>query len=215
MANAKPRARKSARPAVKRRMGPENSASRDALFDAVERVLQEEGYAALSARRVAEEAGFNHQTVYYYFQTMEELVLGAFRRRVESGLRRLEAALASEQPIQNTWRLYSDTANARLHIEFNALALQNEPLKAEVLAYLHASRSMQAKAFAPLLKQCGAPDAVTPMVPAMLIMFVGNFLDREAAMGFALGHKEMRAFADWCLHALEGPPPKPARAKRK
>ncbi len=215
MAKTKPQARAGARLAVKRRMGPETSASRDALFDAVERVLQKEGYAALSARRVAEEAGFNHQTVYYYFQTMEELVLGAFRRRVDSGLKRLEVALASEQPIQNVWRLYSDTANARLHIEFNALALQNEALKAEVLAYLEVSRAMQAKAFAPLLKERGVPKAVTPMVPAMLIMFVGNFLDREEAMGFGLGHKEMRAFADWCFETLEGPPEKVVRKRRK
>lgn len=215
MGSAKPRARAGARKAVKRRMGPETSASRDALFDAVERVLQKEGYAALSARRVAEEAGFNHQTVYYYFQTMEELVLGAFRRRVEGGLKRLDAALASDQPILNTWRLYSDTANARLHIEFNALALQNEPLKAEVLAYLQTSRSMQAKTFAPLLKQSGVPQAVTPMVPAMLIMFVGNFLDREAAMGFTQGHDHMRAFADWCFGELETPNASRPRTKRK
>ena len=43
--------------AVKRRMGAQNSASRDAMFDAVERILHNEGYAALSARRVAEESG--------------------------------------------------------------------------------------------------------------------------------------------------------------
>jgi AcrR family transcriptional regulator len=70
-------------------MGPQNSASRDVMFDAVEQVLDREGYAALSARRVAEVAGFNHQTVYYYFQTMEELILGAFRRRVERSLQGL------------------------------------------------------------------------------------------------------------------------------
>src|SRR4051794_14839929 len=100
--------------AVKRRMGPQNSASRDLIFDAVERVLQKDGYIALTARRVAEEAGFNHQTVYYYFETMEELVLGAFRRRCENSLKRLEAALASERPLHAIWALYSDPSNGRL-----------------------------------------------------------------------------------------------------
>ena len=51
------------------------------MFDAVEHVLRHEGYAALSARRVAEVAGYNHQTVYYYFHTMEDLILAAFQRR--------------------------------------------------------------------------------------------------------------------------------------
>lgn len=189
--------------AVKRRMGPQNSASRDAMFDAVERILSDEGYAALSARRVAEVAGFNHQTVYYYFETMEELILGAFRRRVESSLTRLKAALASDEPLHAIWRLYSDSSNGRLNIEFNALAMKNEALRAEVVAYLETSRAMQEAALAPLLKGRGLPDAVAPLVPAMLILFVSNFLDREAALGVTKGHDDMQVFVDWCLRAFE------------
>src|ERR1051325_1417823 len=96
---------------VKRRMGPQNSRSRDLIFDALERVLQQDGYIGLTARRVAEEAGFNHQTVYYYFQTMEDLILAAFRRRSENSLKRLEAALASERPLHAIWEIYSDPSN--------------------------------------------------------------------------------------------------------
>jgi AcrR family transcriptional regulator len=184
-------------------MGPPNSASRDAIFDAVERVLRQDGDAGLSARRVAEEAGFNHQTVYYYFETMEDLVLGAFKRRSESSLKRLEAALASDLPLHAIWRLYSDPTNGRLNIEFNALAMRNPALKAEIVKYLEQSRSMQETALRPLLAQHGLPDAVGPMVPAMLILFVSNFLDREAALGVTKGHSEMEAFVDWCLHHFE------------
>jgi AcrR family transcriptional regulator len=184
-------------------MGPKTSASRDAIFDAVERVLRQDGYAGLSARRVAEEAGFNHQTVYYYFETMEDLVLGAFRRRSERSIQRLEAALASDLPLHAIWRLYSDATNGRLNIEFNALAMRNEPLREEIVKYLERSRSMQEQALAPLLVQHGLPDAVGPMVPAMLILFVTNFLDREAALGVTKGHAEMEAFVDWCLHHFE------------
>lgn len=198
---------------VKRRMGPQNSASRDTMFDAVEHILRTEGYAALSARRVAEEAGFNHQTVYYYFETMEELILGAFRRRVESSLKRLEAALASDEPLHAIWRLYSDSSNGRLNIEFNALAMQNEALRAEVVAFFETSRSMQEAALAPLLQGRNLPDAVAPVVPAMLILFVSNFLDREAALGVTKGHNDMQAFVDWCLRSFELAP-QPSAADR-
>jgi AcrR family transcriptional regulator len=184
-------------------MGPQNSASRDAMFDAVEQILRDEGYAALSARRVAEVAGFNHQTVYYYFETMEELILGAFRRRVENSLIRLKAALESDEPLHAIWRLYSDSSNGRLNIEFNALAMKNEALRAEVVAYLETSRSMQEEALAPMLRGRGLPDAVAPLVPAMLILFVSNFLDREAALGVTKGHEDMQVFVDWCLRAFE------------
>ena len=199
---------------VKRRMGPQNSASRDVIFDAVERVLQKEGYIALTARRVAEEAGFNHQTVYYYFQTMEELVLAAFRRRSENSLKRLEAALASDRPLHATWALYSDPSNGRLNVEFNALAMRNEPLRAEIIRYLEQSRSLQEAALAPLLRDRGLPQAVGPMVPGMLILFVANFLDREAALGVAKGHEEMEAFVDWCLDQFELTPSSAAAVAR-
>lgn len=189
--------------AVKRRMGPQNSASRDVIFDAVERVLQKEGYIALTARRVAEEAGFNHQTVYYYFQTMEELVLATFRRRSENGLKRMQAALASERPLHAIWEIYSDASNGRLNIEFNALAMLNEPLRLEIVEYLEGSRAMQEQALAPLLKGGGLPDAVGALVPPMLVLFVANFLDREAALGVTKGHAEMEAFAKWCLDRFE------------
>lgn len=189
--------------AVKRRMGPQNSASRDLIFDAVERVLQKEGYIALTARRVAEEAGFNHQTVYYYFQTMEELVLGAFQRRCENSLKRLEAALASERPLHAIWQMYSDPSNGRLNVEFNALAMINEPLRLEIIRYLERSRAMQNAAFEPLLDAPGLPQAVGAMVPGMLVLFVANFLDREAALGVSAGHAEMEAFVAWCLDRFE------------
>jgi hypothetical protein len=62
---------------------------------------------------------------------------------------------------------------------------------------------MQEAAFAPLLKDRGLPEAVAPTVPGMLVLFVANFLDREAALGVTKGHAEMEAFVDWCLDRFE------------
>ena len=38
-----------------------------ALLDAAERLLVSEGYAGISTRRLAQEAGVNHGLVHYYF----------------------------------------------------------------------------------------------------------------------------------------------------
>ena len=46
----------------------------------------EEGYAAVTSRRVADAAGLKPQLVHYYFRTMEDLFLEVFRRRAEEGL---------------------------------------------------------------------------------------------------------------------------------
>ena len=54
-----------------------------ALLDAAERLLIETGYAGLTTRGVAAEAGVNHGLVHYYFGSMEELLLQVLERFTE------------------------------------------------------------------------------------------------------------------------------------
>ena len=86
--------------ASNRRMGPQDSATSNALLDATERVLRNEGYGAATSRRIAAEAGVKQQLVYYYFRTMDELLLATFKRRTERALERLADDVASDKPIQ-------------------------------------------------------------------------------------------------------------------
>ena len=60
---------------AERRIGAESSTTRQALLDAAEQVMREEGYAAVTSRRVAQRAGLKPQLVHYYFRTMDELFL--------------------------------------------------------------------------------------------------------------------------------------------
>ena len=68
-----------------RRIGAPDAKNRGVLIDAAEKLLLEEGYAAVTSRRVAEKAGLKPQLVHYYFRTMEELFLAVFRRMAEAG----------------------------------------------------------------------------------------------------------------------------------
>ncbi len=69
--------------------------NRTVLLDAAEKVMLEHGYAAVSSRRVAEQAGLKPQLVHYYFVNMDELLAEVFRRRAEQGLEFQAKALAS------------------------------------------------------------------------------------------------------------------------
>src|SRR5258708_37148964 len=82
-----------------RRIGAPDAKNRGVLLDAAEQLLLEDGYAAVTSRRVADRAGLKPQLVHYYFRTMEDLFLEVFRRRAEEGLRVLATALASPQPL--------------------------------------------------------------------------------------------------------------------
>ena len=61
--------------ALARRFGLENSKTRTHLLDAAEQLMREEGYAAVTSRRVAAKAGLKPQLVHYYFRTMDDLFI--------------------------------------------------------------------------------------------------------------------------------------------
>ena len=61
--------------ATTRRMGTETSETRFRLLDITERVMIEDGYASVSSRRVAKDAGVTPALVHYYFATIDDLFL--------------------------------------------------------------------------------------------------------------------------------------------
>ena len=190
--------------ASKRRMGPQDSETSAALLDAVEHVLREEGYAAASSRRVAEVAGLKQQLVYYYFRSMDELLLAAFRRRTERALARLEADVASNQPVHAIWWTLSNSHDARLAFEFMALANRHDGIREEVGRFLVHSRRMTADAIASQGKEKGADlGPVTPAAAAFLLSTVNVFLGREAATGITEGHRDVRTLIEWALDKLD------------
>ena len=67
-----------------RRLGVESSETRAQLIKLAARLIRDEGCAAVTARRLAEDLGLKRQIVHYYFGTIEDLlivVISAGRRR--------------------------------------------------------------------------------------------------------------------------------------
>ena len=93
-----------------RRIGAEDSATRDALLDAALRLLVEEGYASVTSRKVAGRADLKPQLVHYYFRTMDDLFLALVRRGAAQNLERQARALESDQPLRALWELATDPA---------------------------------------------------------------------------------------------------------
>src|SRR5512139_237451 len=101
-----------------RRIGAEDSATRARLLDAAQALMVEEGYAAVTSRRVAARAGLKPQLVHYYFRTMDDLFLALVRRGAEQNLERQTRALASAQPLRALWEFSSDPRGTTLTVEF-------------------------------------------------------------------------------------------------
>jgi AcrR family transcriptional regulator len=185
-------------------MGPENATTRATLMDATETIMREEGYAAVSSRRVAERAGINQQTVYYYFQTMDDLLLATYRRRTERVLQKIEQALASERPLHAFWQTSADPMDGALTMEYLALSNHNELIRLETVKFGERIRRIEVDQLAARIKQ-SSPDLanVSPFGIVMAITYISHLLGFEATLGIRGGHREVRFLVEWCLRQLE------------
>jgi AcrR family transcriptional regulator len=191
-----------------RRIGAVDSASRARLVQAAATLLVEEGYAAVTSRRVGAKAGLKAQLVHYYFPSMDDLFIEIFRTSAESNLAAFEGAVAADPSLTNLWRLNSDPRQATFYIEFVALARHRKELRAEIARYADRFRAAQLDAMGRALSVAGiTAQAMPPAVAMLLLTGVSQILSLEDALGVTGGHRETRAFVDATLSRLEPPPP--------
>jgi AcrR family transcriptional regulator len=190
-----------------RRIGAPDAKNRGVLLDAAEQLMLEEGYAAVTSRRVAEKAALKPQLVHYYFRTMDDLFLAAFRRRAEEGLEAQAQVLRARQPLWALWRFSTDPAATAITMEFIALANHRKALRAEIAYYAERFRDEQQKALSTVLHRYGVDAAkVPPLVWSVLMTSVSRVLVIEQALGMSAGHAEIVEFVERYLHRLEGDP---------
>jgi AcrR family transcriptional regulator len=190
-----------------RRIGAPDAKNRGVLLDAAEQLMLEEGYAAVTSRRVAEKAALKPQLVHYYFRTMDDLFLAAFRRRAEEGLEAQALVLQAPQPLWALWRFSTDPAATAITSEFIALANHRKALKAEIAYYAERFREEQRKALSTVLDRYGIDRAEVPaLVWSVLMTSISRVLVIEQALGMSAGHAEIVAFVERYLRRLEGDP---------
>jgi AcrR family transcriptional regulator len=169
--------------------------------------MLEEGYAAVTSRRVAAEAGLKPQLVHYYFRTMDDLFLALFRERAAQGLERQARALASEQPLWTLWDLSRDPQGTALTMEFTAMANHRKAIRAEITASAERYRAEQLTALRELFARYGVDEEVLPAVVGTVLMTsISRFMViEEETLGMSSGHSETVAFVERFLRDLEGP----------
>ena len=191
-----------------RRIGAESSASRAKLVRAAEQLLIDEGYAAVTSRKVAAVAGLKPQLVHYYFRSMDDLYLEVFRRRADQALEHQTRVLASATPITDLWKLSNDRNWLALSIEFTALANHRKHIGAEIARYGELFRERQMDVMTAALERAGiTDDELPPTVALVLMTSISRVLGMEAGLGMSAGHDETVAFVERRLAELEGPAP--------
>lgn len=190
-----------------RRIGAPDAKNRALLLDAAEQLMLEEGYAAVTSRRLANKAGLKPQLVHYYFRAMEELFLEVFRRRAEEALEVHARLLQSPQPLWALWRFGTDPAFTRISMEFMALANHRKEMRTEIAYYAARLREDQRQAVTAALERYGqVREDIPPVVWTVLMSSLSWFLVLEQAVGIDGGHAETVELVESYLRRLEGEP---------
>ena len=186
-----------------RRMGPPGSDNWHAMLDGAEAVLREEGHAALTSRRIAERIGVKQRLVYYYFSTMDDLVIDLFHRLSVRELERLREAAGSSLPLREIWEVCINTTDARLISQFMALANRIEGLRKEVIHFIEESRAIQVDAIAKALQRVPQAAGLDPGAIAIIATSVALTLTRERQLGTESGHQAVIGLFEKFLAGIE------------
>jgi AcrR family transcriptional regulator len=198
-----------------RRTGTETSETRFRLLDITERVMIEDGYAAVSSRRIAKEAEVTPALIHYYFPTLDDLFLEVLRRRAKQQLERQERHLTSSQPLRALWTVSSDQAGTALLMEFMALSNHRKTIRSELAEFAEQFRRNQLETLAGHLDEYGLdPDEVPPEVLLVAVAGISRTIVMEQALGMTTGLAETTAFVEKHLERIEGPAEQ-APGKRK
>jgi AcrR family transcriptional regulator len=152
--------------------------------------------------------------VHYYFGTMDELFIAAFRRNAERGADHLRNALASDQPLWALWDALHEQTSTALMTEFIALANHRPAVKAVMVENSRKFRRMQLDGLGDVLAGYGLdPDEWPPAAVIVLLSGIARYLRTDESFDVGLGHDETVALVERHLRALEGPRVRTRRAK--
>ncbi len=183
-----------------------------ALLDAAERLLIELGYARVSTRRVAEEAGVNHGLVHYYFGSMDELfiqVLERFTARFADLLR-----VVYEDPnltFLEKWRAGAEFLQQdpiadypKILLELSAMSWNNPPLQTRMQGVHAEFREVLRGPFTSAMREYGIDPDQFP-IEAVIAFVVSSQLGQlvEQLSGVRAGQAELAAAIDRWLAELE------------
>jgi AcrR family transcriptional regulator len=161
------------------------------MVSAAEHILQEEGYGNLTSRSVAEHIGVKQRLVYYYFHTMDDLIVETFRTLAVREIKRFEEAAASDHSLLDMWRVFADTADTKLVSEFMALANRSEALREQVTSHIETTRRLQIAAFENALARSGKTSSLPTSAAIIFANAAALAVHREAGLGVSIGHAEV------------------------
>jgi AcrR family transcriptional regulator len=184
---------------------PNRAAAEEALLDAAERLLVDVGYAGITTRRLAEEAGLNHGLVHYYFGSNDALMLRALERFTDRLAERQRELYGSDAPFVEKWRtamhflVSEDVAYEKIWLELQALGWNRPDLREHLQRVNGEWRRVLTDAFAEPHRELGIAMPLDALVSLVMTFNLGIMVERLG--GIDRGHSELLDWIDGWLSA--------------
>ena len=190
---------------------PARTSTAEAFLDAAERLLVDVGYAGITTRRLAEEAGANQGLVHYYFGSIDELFVQVLERFTARLVARQREMYAGDEPFIEKWRAAwrfqeedLKSGYSKIWMELQALSWSHPELRPRVARVTAEWRTVLREAFERAAGEYGLTDDDPPVevLLAMTMTFAQGFA-LERLEGIDEGHRELLDWIERWLESLE------------
>ncbi len=174
------------------------------MLDAAERLIDREGLASLTTRRVAKEADLNPGLIHYHFASIDDLCAGVMARVSARLMDRQRKIFSTDHPFAEQWRLATKPLRGgagrrqmKVWAEFAVAAVNRESLAPTMRQMNTEWRSIVIEALRRECDRRGDGSAGVPLEAlAALATVVLKGLYLEHLQDFHQGHAELLALAD-------------------
>lgn len=182
-----------------------------AILDAAERLLIEVGHAAISTRKLAEEAGVNAGLIHYYFGSMEEVFLQVLERFTARLTRRQVAMYGGDLPFIEKWRtamryLVEDRESGyqKLLFELQAMAWNRPEMRERIRGVFQRWEAVLTDAMAAGMRELDIDTQRFPVeAVTCLVAAFNKGIMLDGLIGHDYGHRELLDMIDRLLSQLD------------
>lgn len=196
---------------ISRRQVDKFAERRAQLADAALLTLSQLGYARTSLREIAQNSGFSHGVLHYYFRDKDDLIMQCVRQYNAYCVTRYDQIVATAQTAQELKREFAaglaktmtqDAAMHRLWYDLRTQSLFEQSFKADVAQIDQSLERMIWRIVSQYAELAGSPPAASPQVAYG--MFDGIF--QQGLLKHLSGNTEaasdLRAHAEYLMDRL-------------
>lgn len=169
--------------------------TRSWLVNCTERIMLEDGYAAVTYRNVATKAGVSLGAVQHHFPSLDDLFLAVVRQYSERNLEMMVSALRDDPDhvLRVLWECSSDDLSSALFIEIMALVNHRKSIQAEITDFAQQYRKIQLEALTDNWDQIDLPvEGFSPAAVVFLLTCIPRWIRFEEAFGLSEGGADIK-----------------------